>query len=92
MSIRSRGGNFVLAAIGAVYVFAALFALTAVIREAIAAGQLMDAELQFLLVAAAACGVWFILIALENLGWRRGTRASVLRPAPVHRTDAVAPR
>lgn len=97
MPIRSRGGNVVLAVIGAVYAITALVVLGAVVREAFAVRQLIDAKLQILLVATAACGIWFVLVALENLGrtprWlRRGTPPKALRTAPVHRTDAVAPR
>lgn len=77
MPIRSRGGNVVLAVVGAVYAITALVALSAVIRNAVAARALLDAALQVLLAGCAAAGVWFLLVALENLGvlatWRRRT-------------------
>ena len=68
MSIRSRGGNVVLAVVGAVYAVSALVALAMVLRNAFAARALLDAFLQVVLATVAGCGIWFILVALDNLG------------------------
>jgi hypothetical protein len=51
-----------------VYAVVALVALAAVLRNAFAARALLDAMLQVLLAGAAGCGIWFVLVALDNLG------------------------
>ena len=68
--VRSRSGNIVLAVVGAVYVLAAIVVFVGLIIEGWNAATRINRILQFGLVAAIVCGVWFILIGLENLGLR----------------------
>ena len=66
--VRSRSGNVVLAVLGAVYTLGALLALVAFAAEVWNAVAITDLALQLGLIGAAACGVWFLLNGLENLG------------------------
>lgn len=66
--LRSRSGNVVLAVLGAVYTVAALVALIALVRDVWNAVGLSELALQAFLLGAIACGLWFLMSALENLG------------------------
>lgn len=68
IAIRSRGGNVVLAVLGALYALAALSGLATLIRNSVLARALLDAALQLLLLGTAALGIWFVFVALDNLG------------------------
>ena len=70
--LRSRSGNVVLAVLGGLYVLGALTVLVALAIEVWNAAGLTDRALLLGLVAAAACGIWFLETALENLGVRIG--------------------
>lgn len=76
MVIRSRSGNVVLAALGVTYAVSALVVLIWFVVDSWAAAAVLDRALQICLAASAACGIWFIVTALENLGihgpWDRG--------------------
>lgn len=66
--VHSRSGNIVLAVLGAVYAVGAIAASIALVVEVRDAAAITDRALQLGLVAAAACGVWFVVTGLENLG------------------------
>ena len=66
--VRSRSGNLMLAVLGVVYSVGALVALVAFAVDVWDAAGLTDRALQIGLIAAAGCGVWFLLTGLENLG------------------------
>jgi hypothetical protein len=66
--LRSRCGNVVLAILGAIYAVGAVVALVAFAVDVWNAAAIIDRALQLGLIAAAACGVWFLLTGLENLG------------------------
>jgi len=68
--VRSRSGNVILAIVGAVYVLAAIVVFVGLISDAWNAATRIDRILQFGVAIAAAGGVWFVLIGLENLGLR----------------------
>lgn len=76
--VRSRRGNLVLAFVGAVYAVAAIAVLAWLVVDVWHSTGLIDLILQIALVAAAACGVWFVLVAMQNLGVRvqRGQRTA----------------
>ena len=69
--VRSRRWNLVLCVVGAVYAVVAAVVLSRLVREVWHAPGVFDVVMQVGLVAAAACGVWFVVIALENLGHHR---------------------
>ena len=84
MLLRSRSGSLCLAVIGGIYAFSALAVLVYFIAEQeLVSASMIDRVLQFALVAAAACGVWFVVIGLANLGWRHHSGTS--KPASIHR-------
>ena len=66
--VRSRSGNVVLAVLGAIYTIGAIVALVAFAVDVWNAAAFTDVALQVGLIAAGACGVWFLLLGLENLG------------------------
>lgn len=66
--VRSRSGNLVLAVLGAIYSVGAIAALVAFAVDVWNAAAITDRALQLGLIAAAGCGVWFLLTGLENLG------------------------
>lgn len=69
--IRSRGGNIALAVIGGIHVVSSLVMVSWVIRDVIETAVARQALAQLLVLAVAACcGVWFIAVALDNLGIR----------------------
>lgn len=72
--VRSRSGNVVLAVLGIVYALSAIVILIALTTEAWNAAAIIDRAIQLSLLASAACGVWFVVIALENLGIRFSRR------------------
>lgn len=75
--VHSRSGNVLLAVLGITYAVGAVAVLTWFVIDVWRAESLTDRLLQIGLVVAAACGVWFVDIALENLRrtggvpWRR---------------------
>lgn len=79
--VRSRSGNFVLAFVGAVYAFSALAVLAWFVMDVWHTTETTDLILQAALFAAAACGVWFVAIALDNLRHRAGAS----KPASIQR-------
>jgi hypothetical protein len=79
--VRSRNGNFILAFVGAAYALSALAVLVWFVVDVWQAAALIDFMLQVLLFASAACGVWFVSIALDNLRHRAGAS----KPASIHR-------
>jgi hypothetical protein len=66
--VRSRSGNVVLAVLGAVYTVAALVASFALARDVWNATGVKELALQMVLIGSAACGLWFLVSGLENLG------------------------
>lgn len=85
--VRSRYGNIVLAVIGAAYAMASLVVLVWLVVDVWQASTLFDYVIQLALLASAACGLWFLLNALENLGVQLGhlQRSATSKPASVHR-------
>lgn len=72
VTVRSRSINFLLAAYGAVYTVGTFLVLVWFVVDVWSAASLTDRAMQFLLLLGIACGVWFISIALHNLGVMRG--------------------
>jgi hypothetical protein len=72
--VHSRSGNVVLAVVGAIYALSAIAAFIAFAVDVWNAAGLMDRALLIGLVIAAACGVWFLVTGLENLGVHFGRR------------------
>jgi zinc transporter ZupT len=68
LPVRSRSGNIVLAFVGSLYAVSALAILVWFVFEVWKAADPSDLVLQFALAAAAACGLWIVLRALQNLG------------------------
>jgi hypothetical protein len=87
MFVRSRSGNVVLAVVGATYAIAALSILAWYIIDIWTAANTLDQILQFALLAAAACGLWLLVKALENLGLRQnaGVQRSRSNAASIQR-------
>ncbi|HYI13447.1 MAG TPA: hypothetical protein VEK57_30665 [Thermoanaerobaculia bacterium] len=65
--VRSRSGNLILAFFGAIYALSAIAVLGWFVVDVWMSGAMMDLLLQIALIAAAACGVWFLSIARQNL-------------------------
>ncbi len=82
--VRSRNGNFILAFVGAVYALSAIAVLAWFVVDIWHAAEVADFLLQLALVAAGACGVWFVSIALENLR-ARGAQRATSKTASIHR-------
>jgi uncharacterized membrane protein len=80
--VRSRSGNLILAFVGGVYALSAIAVLAWFVIDVWQAAVIADVILQVALVASAACGVWFVSIALANL--RQRTR-DTSKPASIHR-------
>ena len=74
LPVRSRSGNIVLAVVGSLYTVSAFSMLVWFVFEVWSAANTSDRVLQFALAAAAACGLWIALRALENLGLRHQQR------------------
>lgn len=84
--VRSRYGNVVLAAIGASYALASLLVLVWLVVDVWQAATASDYAVQIALAACAACGVWFIANAMENLGvFRHRQDARGSKPASFQR-------
>jgi len=66
--IRSRGGNLALAAIGVIYVVAAISLSVSIITDMGSPPSLRELVIVMALLMAAVCGAWFTVSALENLG------------------------
>ena len=81
--VRSRNGNVVLAAVGALYALAAVGVLVWFVVDVWQAATLTDVMLQVALLASAASGVWFMSNALENL--RNDQRSDRSKPASIQR-------
>ncbi|HXG59707.1 MAG TPA: hypothetical protein VNL91_11855 [Thermoanaerobaculia bacterium] len=67
VTIESRVGNLLLGGLGVVYAVAAVVLLVYYFVQTWNAAGLIDRALQMVLVASAAVGVWFFLIARRNL-------------------------
>jgi hypothetical protein len=78
--VRSRSGNVVLAVLGAIYALGSIVVLVAFAVDVWNAAAITDLALQVCLAASAGCGVWFLMIALENLGIRSERHPTALRP------------
>jgi hypothetical protein len=72
--VRSRNGNFILAIVGAIYALSAIAVLGWFVVEVWRSGATIDLVLQLALIIAAACGVWFLSIARQNLRIRADHR------------------
>jgi hypothetical protein len=72
LSIRSKSGNVALAVLGAVYAVTSLIVLVWFVKDVWRAAAMVDVALQVCLVAALVCGLWFVAIAMRNLGIERG--------------------
>ena len=82
--VRSRNGNLILAVLGAVYALSAIAVLLWFVVDVWRAARLIDFLMQMALVASAACGIWFVSIALANL--RDGQRSGATsKAASIHR-------
>ena len=68
--VRSRSGNFILAIVGAIYALSAIAVFGWFAVDVWRSGAMVDLLLQIALLAAAACGVWFLSIARQNLRLR----------------------
>ena len=68
--LRSRRGNLVIAILGAVYAVSGLSVLIAFVIDAWRAAGLVDLLFQIALLGCAGCGIWFVMMAFENLGIR----------------------
>jgi hypothetical protein len=87
--VRSRAGNIALAAIGAACALASFAVLVWLVLDVWGAATFGDYVIKFALVGSMACGGWFFVNAMENLGvrWRPqrfGARA-MSNPASVQR-------
>lgn len=80
--VRSRNGNFILAFVGAVYALSSIGVLAWFVVDIWHAAEVADILLQVALVAAGACGVWFVAIARDNLGSRQRATS---KPASIQR-------
>jgi hypothetical protein len=81
--VRSRSGNLILAFVGGVYALSSLAVLAWFVVDIWQAARIADFILQVALVTSAACGVWFVSIALANLRGRQ--RAGESKAASIHR-------
>ncbi len=76
IEVRSRAGNAVLGIFGVLYVVAALALLVYLVQQTRGAASLVDHAVAIVLLACAAAGVLFIVIAAQNLGPRLSRRAT----------------
>ena len=65
--VQSRVGNVVLAAIGLLYAVASIAVLVWLVIDVWQASTMFDHLIQLALLGSAACGVWFLVNARENL-------------------------
>ena len=70
--VHSRNGNLIIAALGAIYAISAIVVLVSYVVNVWNAAAISDVALQICLVASGIAGVWFLVVALENLGIRVG--------------------
>ncbi len=88
--IRSRFGNVVLGVLGALYLVSATVTLVYYLVTTWGAAGLLDRLLQFSLLGSALAGVFFMVVALDNLGFLPLLRSSgKSRSSPDHRTAAA---
>lgn len=86
MVLRSRGACRLLAVIGVVYALSALGVLAWFVADLWAASPtLVDRVLQFALLVCAACGVWFVVIGLDNLAGKERSQRRVTNATSVGR-------
>ena len=79
LPVRSRSGNLMLAVLGGIYAVSAVVVLAFFVIDGWSALDTIDLILQMALLVAAACSVWAIVHALENLGLRHQTQRSAHR-------------
>jgi hypothetical protein len=77
--VQSRRGNVMLALLGGIYALGAVVVLVLFVIDVGIAPAMIDLVLQVALLGAAACGVWFIVIAIQNLGLRHTQQRSAHR-------------
>lgn len=70
LPVRSRRWNLVLAVLGSIYAVSALVLLAWFVIDVWHAGGIADRVMQLALALSAACGIWFAISAMENLGFR----------------------
>lgn len=68
--VRSRSGNLMLVVLGGIYAVSALIVLAWFVVEMWQVVGTAERLMQFALVVAGACGIWFIVNALANLSVR----------------------
>jgi hypothetical protein len=76
-AVWSRLINSLFALYSVAYTLGTLFVLVWYVLDVRHAASAGDRAMQFLLLLGVGCGVWFVSIALHNLGWRvhpRGVR------------------
>ena len=88
IEVHSRTGNAVLGVLGCFYLVAAVVLLGYDLVQTWGAAGIIDRALQVALVMTALAGLFFIRIALQNLGHRAASR----RGAPLHPEDAAVAR
>ena len=81
--MRSRRWNLFLAFLGSIYAVSAAFLLVWYAREVWGAEGVTDRMFEVALLLSIACGIWFVLSALANLGFRNQ------KPWP-HRVSSTA--
>ena len=86
VTLQSRAGNLVIAALGVVYAISASILLIYYVVDTWGAAALVDRALQLALLFAAVAGGLFVAIGWSNL--RQGVTAR--RPAPRHRPAGAA--
>lgn len=74
IEIRSRFGNLVLGVLGVLYAVAASALLVYYLVQSWNAAGLIDRGLQLILFGSAVVGIWFVLIARDNLHPPHATR------------------
>ena len=70
LPVRSRRWNLILAVLGSIYAVSAVVLLAWFVIDVWHAGRFSDRVIQIALVLSAACGIWFTISAMENLGFR----------------------
>jgi hypothetical protein len=85
VSIHSRRGNAVLGFLGVVYAIAAVVLLAWHLAQTWGAAGTIDRAIQVILVGTLLMGVWFVRIAIANLGMhvRSGDPRTESKPATV---------
>ncbi len=88
--IRSRFGNAVLGVLGALYLLSATATLIYYVVTTWGAVGMTDRILQFALFGAALAGLFFILVAADNLGIRLPLRGAPQKSGPPRDRQAAA--